>query len=67
MSIHINFKKNNHHHLQGLRLGVQGLGLQDLTAKGPGSIPGQGTTISRSHETTKQNKNTPDLSFLSQK
>ena len=51
----------------GTSLVVQWLGLHDLTAKGLGSIPGQGTTISCSHETKKQNKNTPNSSFLSQK
>ena len=51
----------------GTLLVVQWLGPQDLTAKGLGSIPGQGTTISRSHKTKKQNKDAPNSSFLSQK
>ena len=42
MSININFKKKKP---PGTPLVVQWLGLHDLTAKGLGSIPGQGTKI----------------------
>ena len=47
----------------GTPLVVQWLGLQDLTAKGLGSIPGQGTTISRSHKTKKTKQKCSKLEF----